>query len=172
MIKAIYEIGKANSQNKEPIDSLIKNIEIESFKVNKKDGSKTPVHNYVLRVIFDLINNEILLTSSAASQRGYQGLIEFDPDKSFKTFLYCGNNGRREKQYYLTRLFDSSDYLFGNTIKMLHSKLQEQPYQELIDNELFKILNKLQGSSLYNNKINTKSIKKDKIFEELTKNPE
>ena len=63
MINAIYKIGKVISSNQEPIDSLLKIIEPIKEKIDKQ-GNTVRIKNYILRIIFDLIENKIIINSS------------------------------------------------------------------------------------------------------------
>jgi len=139
MINAIYKIGKAVSAKQEPIDCLLKQVNAKNEKKDK-NGNVIKIKNYILKIVFDLNDNKIILSSD--------NLLIFDPAKS-KKYTYCGNNGRREKQFYLTRDLKSVGYLFGKTLNDLIDKLKAE-YANYKDNRLYKITKKIVESSLYN----------------------
>ena len=136
MITAIYKIGKAVSQNQEPIDCLLKSV-----KINKKDKKGNVVKNYILKIIFDLVSNKILINSD--------NLIVYDPERSLKRFAYCGNNGGREKQFYLTRELKSSGFLLGKTFKDLLDKIKSEDTKNYKDNRLYQLVSKIVQGPLY-----------------------
>lgn len=153
MINAIYQIGKAISSNQEPIDSLLKTIRPIRERTDRQ-GNAIAIKNYILRIIFDLIKNKIIINSS--------NLIIFENDRSGKRFIYCGNNGRAEKQFYLTRELKSVKYLFGKTFSDLIDKFEseytEKNYQ---NNKLYKLSKMVTDSPLYSKE--KKSINPEKI---------
>ena len=149
MISAIYKIGKAISSTREPIDSLLKTIEPIQKKTDRK-GNIIQIKNYILRVVFDLTKNKIIISSS--------NLIAFDYGKSGKRFIYCGNNGRAEKQFYLTRELKSVKYLFGKTFSNLIDKIEtEYTEKDCQSNNLYNLVKMLIDSPLYDKE--NKSIK-------------
>ena len=153
MINAIYKIGKAISSNQEPIDSLLKTIEPIKEKFDKQ-GNTVRIKNYILRIIFDLIENKIIINSS--------NIIIFDNDKSGKRFIYCGNNGRAGKQFYMTRELKSVKYLFGKTFSDLIDKFEsEYTEKDCQNNKLYNLVKILIDSPLYDKE--NKSIKPEKI---------
>jgi len=139
MINAIYKIGKAVSANQEPIDCLLKQVNTKNEKKDK-NGNVIKIKNYILKIVFDLNDNKIILSPD--------NLLIFDPVKSERKFIYCRNNGRREKQFYLTRDLKSAHYLFEKTLNVLIDKLKAE-YDNYESNALYKITKKIVESSLY-----------------------
>ena len=149
MINAIYKIGKAISSNQEPIDSLLKTIKPIKERTDRQ-GNTIAIQNYILRIIFDLIENKIIISSS--------NLITFDYGKSGKRFIYCGNNKSAGKQFYLTRELKSVKYLFGKTFSDLIDKIEsEYDEKDFQSNNLYNLVKMLIESPLYDKE--NKSIK-------------
>ncbi len=149
MISAIYKIGKAVSGVQEPVDCLLKSVKADKF----KKGNKTEIKNYVLKIIFDLVNNKIIINS--------ENLTPFDDERSRKRFVYCGNNGGRERQFYVTRELKSSDFLRGKTLYDLRDKLKVEYEKTCEDNFLYYLVNEIIESPLYddeNQAINLKTV--------------
>ncbi len=160
MIDAIYKIGKAVSGNQEPVDCLLKPVKFDKEKKDKK-GNVTEIKNYVLKIIFDLVDEKIIINSD--------NLIVFDGEKSRKRFVYCGNNGGNERQFYITRDIKSSKYLMGETPYKLLEKMEEEYKDKCEANPLYKIAGKITESPLYdreNQGINLEKIEgmKDDYF--------
>lgn len=143
MYEILLPLGKAISKNKRPIDSLIEPL--AAFKYGEKDKQGNEVKGYVLKIVFDLIENCIQIKGNSES------LSEYDPEKTCRNYLYAGNNGRRDKQYYLTRELKSSNYLFGKSLYDLSEKLETQyTEKELKENELYNVVQLIIKSELYN----------------------
>ncbi|RLB99769.1 MAG: hypothetical protein DRI57_33135, partial [Deltaproteobacteria bacterium] len=79
MINAIYKIGKAVSSKQEPIDCLLKSVKFDKTKKDRK-GNEIEIINYVLKIVFDLIDNKVIIDSDC--------LEVFDSKKN-KKFVYC-----------------------------------------------------------------------------------
>ena len=153
MINAIYKIGKAISSNQEPIDSLLETIKPITERTDRQ-GNTIEITNYILQIIFDLIENKIIINSS--------NLIIFDNDKSGKRFIYRGNNGRAGRQFYLTRKLESAKYLFGKTFSDLIDKFEsEYTEKDCQNNNLYKLAKMVTDSPLYSKE--KKSINPEKI---------
>jgi len=130
-LNAIYEIGKIVSQDKDQLDSLIKVI-----KVSDKNDYK----NFNLKIVFDLKENQIIISND--------WLSDYKPD-DIKKYSYCGNNSARGKQYYLTRLASNGlKYVCGKMFLDLRKKMSELGLNS-DENNLYKLLNLLIASDLY-----------------------
>ncbi|MCK4664839.1 MAG: hypothetical protein KAT68_18350 [Bacteroidales bacterium] len=159
MINAIYNIGKALIRKQEPIDSLLKDIDVEKIK-EQKDGTEIKIKNYVLRIIFNLDESKVEIDK--------KNLISFD-DKSVKEFLYCGNNGRMEKQFYLTREMKSAKYIFGKTFSDLLEKAKKED-PKYSGNELYVSVKKIVDSDFYDDKKKQLNFEKIEGFNKDLKN--
>ncbi|MDM8552450.1 type I-B CRISPR-associated protein Cas8b/Csh1 [Desulfobacterales bacterium HSG2] len=152
MIDAIYKIGKAVSGNQEPIDCMLESLKVEKSKKDKK-GNVTEIKNYILKIVFDLADDKIIISSD--------NLIVFDGKKSRKRFVYCENNKGKERQFYVTRVPKSSKYLMGETLSRLLDKTEDVYKDSYETNSLHKIVKKVTKSPLYdweNQEINLKKI--------------
>jgi len=132
-LNTIFEIGKIVSQDKDALDTQIKNI-----KLNEKQQQQ---QNYNLKIIFDLQKQRILISQN--------NLSEYKPS-DLKTYRYCGNNSARDKQYLLTREASTGlKYFAGKMLVHLKLKIIELGLNKP-DNRLFDLVEKLLNSSLYN----------------------
>lgn len=144
MITAIYKIGKAIAGDQEPIDCLLENIKVVMEKKDKK-GNVTQIKNYILKIVFDLINNKIIISPD--------NLTPYD-DRSIKKFFFCGNVKGKGKQFYLTRTLKSSHFLFGKTFPDLLDKMKSEE-KEYEKNLLFQLVSEIVGSPMYDRDNNT-----------------
>ncbi|NCC71462.1 hypothetical protein EOM09_07845, partial [bacterium] len=115
MLKAVKAIGENLSRNKEPVDALLKKLNIK-----RKDTK----HYYTLNIIYNIPQKLIKIN--------HDGLIEFyesedanDSNNHYKEFLYIGIPNRSGKRPYPSFKFKNIDMLLNNNLPDIKAKMEE-----------------------------------------------
>lgn len=130
MITSLNRIGKQLRENKDPLDSII-----SIPKLSERDKER---NNYVLKIIFDVDDNNIIISKS--------NLIEYSENHSPKDFYHIKTLQGRYRKIYVTTEFNKLDSFktsfFGNSsaTKGDFSSYIEDEFPELKDTSFYKAL--------------------------------
>lgn len=149
MITSLNRIGKQLRENKDPLDSII-----SIPKLSERDKEK---NNYVLKIIFDVDNKNIIISKS--------NLVEYSPNNSPKEFYHIKTLQGRYRKIYITTEFRKIDSFrisfFGNTDASQgdFASYIEDEFPKLKGSPFYTVLNSIFTLKDFESKIEKQNIK-------------